>query len=111
MAKMTDKEIREWGESIGVPNCDKKRNFLTEFRSFSSVGWGDARQTPREWLVPCLTCKLQYLDKSHNDGNPVPSYPMMCRKYKKAIYDKTGEPFRASVEDDCRFYELDLSKL
>jgi hypothetical protein len=111
MAKMTDKEVKAWGDSIGVPNCDKKRNFLSVLRSFSSAAWGDVRETPQEWLVPCLTCKHSYLDTSNNDDNSAPVCPMMCRKFHKSIDDKNGEPFRASVEDDCRFYELDDRKL
>lgn len=38
-------------------------------------------------------------------------YPMFCKKYKKRTDNVKGEPYRAIVRDDCRFYELDDDKL
>lgn len=134
MSKMTDKEVKAWGDSIGVPNCDKKRNFLSVFREYSSVGgwgeWGNGEELMRD---PCASCKFkeercrvvghEKLDPSkldpfvvrlmEKDGvnwdKPQPVYEdfIFCKKYKEER--KTGShPARALADDDCRGYELNL---
>ena len=60
MTKETDKEVREWGNSIGVSDCDKKRNFISVFCEYSSVGgWGERGNSESLLFDTCASCKFK----------------------------------------------------